>query len=84
MRHTSHPRDEELTPSYVQLLLLGTKEAAQFLSMPTQFLSNSVTAGTARSYSAGIKTWTEYLGTLDGTSHPGEYPERVEDQNGKA
>lgn len=50
----------------------------------TEFLSNSVTAGTARSYNAGIKTWTEYLGTLDSNSHPGEYLERVEDQNGKA
>lgn len=78
------------------MLQLGTKRAAPVdavifstvseneSAVLTQFLSNSVTAGTARSYSVGIKTWTEYLGTLDSNSHPGEYLEKVKDQNGKA
>ena len=50
----------------------------------TKFHGNSVTAGTARSYKVGIDTWMKYLGTLDDSSHPGEYLERVENQNGKA
>jgi hypothetical protein len=50
----------------------------------TKFLSNSVAAGTAQSYKIGTDKWMEYLSTLDKASHPGEYLERVESQNGKA
>ena len=50
----------------------------------TKFLSNSVTAGTARNYKVGADAWMRYLSNLDSDSHPGEYLERVEGQNDKA
>ena len=50
----------------------------------TNFLSRSVTAGTARGYQNGIDKWKAYISTLDESTHPGEHLERVESEEGKA
>jgi hypothetical protein len=85
-----------IKPPSVHLSTLGNRRASEAdtagystvsaseSTILTQFLSNSVTAGTARSYKVGADAWREYLSTLDSDSHPGEYLERVESQNGKA
>ena len=80
----------------VHLSMLGNRRASQMdtagystvsaseSAILTEFLSNSVTAGTARGYKVGADAWREYLSNLDSDSHLGEYLERVESQNGKA
>ena len=50
----------------------------------TDFLSRSVSAGTAQGYQSGINKWKSYISTLDENTHPGEHLEKVENDEGKA
>ena len=52
--------------------------------MLTTFLGQSVTVGTTQNYLSGIKKWKEYLSSLGTANSPGEYMEKVSDNNEKA